>query len=54
MSRHYSSLFSSDLIGGARAMVLHLAAHAVEKMEGLAVEFGCGLCGDEGQFFWPG
>ena len=35
----------------ARDMVSHLAAHTVQKTEGLAVEFGCGLRGDECQFF---
>jgi hypothetical protein len=32
-------------------MVLHRATHTEEKMEGLAVEFGCGLSGDECEFF---
>ena len=43
--------FMSDRIGGTRTIVSHLDAHTVEKVEGLTVESGCGLSGDECQFF---
>ena len=43
--------FMIDRIGGTRTIVSHLDAHTVEKVEGLTVESGCGLSGDECQFF---
>jgi hypothetical protein len=51
MSRCYSPPLRAGPIGGAREIVSHLDTHGVEKIEGLAKEFGCRLCGDEGQFF---
>jgi hypothetical protein len=43
--------FMIDRIGGTRTIVSHLDVHTVEKVEGLTVESGCGLSGDECQFF---
>ena len=51
LPRRDSPLFGTDPVGGVSAMVLHRATHTGEKMEGLAVEFGCGLSGDECEFF---
>ena len=43
--------FMINRIGGTRTIVSHHDAHTVEKVEGLTMESGGGLSGDECQFF---